>query len=170
MQNHKKFVLTMRSRTTGGTDTTEMTIPVYPDQNPVDVADTVASSYGAEVVSIVEVKPKSHRDALRECLGFVEAWHLHLHDGNQTKAAATVLQVLEDARASYEVVSNPIRTSEVEQLIAKHGDDIWGIHPIYPIEDWQFEVCNNDSRLGYWEWVLVKVSELENETETAAGN
>lgn len=28
-----------------------------------------------------------------------------------------------------------------------------GGHPDYPVEDWQFEVTNGDTRMGYWEWV-----------------
>ncbi len=29
----------------------------------------------------------------------------------------------------------------------------WDVHPNYPVEDWQYEVANDDTRLGYWEWV-----------------
>lgn len=31
-----------------------------------------------------------------------------------------------------------------------HWDDV----PGHPFEDWQYEVQNNDTRLGYWDWVL----------------
>jgi len=27
-------------------------------------------------------------------------------------------------------------------------------HPDYPFEDWQYEVSNGDTRLGYWLWVV----------------
>lgn len=27
-------------------------------------------------------------------------------------------------------------------------------HPVYPFEDWQYEVCNGDTRLGYADWCL----------------
>lgn len=39
--------------------------------------------------------------SLKECLGFVEAWQMHLSDSGNTKAAATVAQVLETARNAY---------------------------------------------------------------------
>jgi len=35
-------------------------------------------------------------------------------------------------------------------------DDYWGEDPDYPLEDWRYEVANNDTRLGYWEWVAAE--------------
>ncbi len=29
----------------------------------------------------------------------------------------------------------------------------WGEDKVFPVQDWQYEVANNDTRLGYWEWV-----------------
>ena len=29
----------------------------------------------------------------------------------------------------------------------------WSENPDYPVEDWQYEVANNETRLGYHEWV-----------------
>ncbi len=37
-------------------------------------------------------------------------------------------------------------------LADEHGG-IWGAHPEFPVSDWQTEVENDDTRLGYWEWV-----------------
>lgn len=35
------------------------------------------------------------------------------------------------------------------------GVDYWTAEdPDYPVEDWQYQVNNNDTRLGYWDWVL----------------
>ena len=28
----------------------------------------------------------------------------------------------------------------------------WGNHPEYMVTDWQYEVANGDTRLGYWHW------------------
>ncbi len=28
----------------------------------------------------------------------------------------------------------------------------WIEHPKYPASNWQYEVANGDTRLGYWEW------------------
>jgi len=29
----------------------------------------------------------------------------------------------------------------------------WEDHPDHPVEDWRYEVANNDTRLGYLDWV-----------------
>jgi hypothetical protein len=45
-----------------------------------------------------------------------------------------------------------------EQLgFASHWDE----HPKYPLEDWKYEVVNEDTRLGYWEWVNSKIEAIE---------
>jgi hypothetical protein len=31
--------------------------------------------------------------------------------------------------------------------------DHWDSHPAYPVEDWKYEVANDDTRLGYKEWL-----------------
>jgi len=33
------------------------------------------------------------------------------------------------------------------------ADDPWAENPDYPLADWQAEVANGDTRLGYWDWV-----------------
>ncbi len=37
----------------------------------------------------------------------------------------------------------------------------WSEHPDYPVEDWQYEVANGDTREGYWKWVEHKIEEGE---------
>jgi len=39
--------------------------------------------------------------------------------------------------------------------MAKSYDDrsIWEDDPEYPVEDWQCEVAEDSTRLGYWAWV-----------------
>lgn len=32
-------------------------------------------------------------------------------------------------------------------------NDIWADDPDYPADDWKAEVSNDDTRLGYWQWV-----------------
>jgi hypothetical protein len=43
-------------------------------------------------------------------------------------------------------------------LLDDHGDevkdhDLWGEDKSYPRADWRYEVGNEDTNLGYWEWV-----------------
>jgi hypothetical protein len=40
---------------------------------------------------------------------------------------------------------------EAEDLAKEYGH--WGEHPHYPVADWQAEVLNDETRLGYWYWV-----------------
>jgi hypothetical protein len=49
----------------------------------------------------------------------------------------------------------------VEQLIAEHG--YWDEHPEYGLEDWEYDVVNGHTRLGYWPWVTSKLDEQEEE-------
>jgi hypothetical protein len=32
-------------------------------------------------------------------------------------------------------------------------EDYWGEDGEYLLESWRYEIANNDTRLGYWEWV-----------------
>ena len=45
-----------------------------------------------------------------------------------------------------------------------HERSIWDEDENYPAKDWQYEVANGDTRLGYWEWVY-RSSYLENMDE-----
>ncbi len=35
----------------------------------------------------------------------------------------------------------------------------WGTHPKYPLHEWQYEVSEDYTRLGYWDWVISKLYE-----------
>lgn len=37
--------------------------------------------------------------------------------------------------------------------------DFWSSDPDFPVSDWQYEVANGDTRIGYWEWVKIKKEE-----------
>ena len=46
--------------------------------------------------------------------------------------------------------------SSAQALADKHGG-VWGEHPKYPIDDWQYDVMCDYTRRGYWEWVLARL-------------
>jgi len=46
-------------------------------------------------------------------------------------------------------------------LIQDYG--YWEDHPDYPRTDWFYEATNNNTRLGYWEWVAEKIRTKEGE-------
>ena len=41
----------------------------------------------------------------------------------------------------------------------------WDVHPDYPVEDWKEQVANDDTRLGYHEWVNHEIELLYEEQE-----
>lgn len=43
--------------------------------------------------------------------------------------------------------------------------DLWQDFPPYPVRDWQYEVSNNDTRLGYWPWVHNKINNYEEDQD-----
>jgi hypothetical protein len=40
---------------------------------------------------------------------------------------------------------------------AQFGDGRWGDHPVFPHEAWRHEVNEDNTRLGYWEWVAAMI-------------
>ena len=50
-------------------------------------------------------------------------------------------------------------------LIEIYG--VRGEHPDHPVAGWQYEVGEDDTRLGYWAWVA---AQLEHDAEDAAAN
>lgn len=47
--------------------------------------------------------------------------------------------------------------------LARENGGHWGEHGLYPVDDWRHEVKNDDTRLGYWEWVAKKIDEKYND-------
>lgn len=39
-------------------------------------------------------------------------------------------------------------------------NDPWAEHPDHPVADWQAEVANDDTRLGYWDWVAARLADF----------
>jgi hypothetical protein len=48
----------------------------------------------------------------------------------------------------------------VDSIMKKNGG-YWGDHPNYPSDEWQDEIANGDTRLGYWEWVAKQLDSEE---------
>ena len=45
----------------------------------------------------------------------------------------------------------------IEALDLEDRFGYWGEHPDHPVSDWQAEVSNDETRLGYWYWVEDKL-------------
>lgn len=41
----------------------------------------------------------------------------------------------------------------------------WSEHPTYPLDDWRYEVANNDTRQGYRDWLYNRLEQEEGEKE-----
>jgi hypothetical protein len=54
-----------------------------------------------------------------------------------------------------------------KQLTEKydHEDGKWGEHPDWSMEDWQFEVSEGGTRLGYWDWVVSQIEQKSDGTQ-----
>lgn len=63
-----------------------------------------------------------------------------------------------DAAELLEIVRSEHVLTEV-QLNDKYSDGRWGNHPIYPSADWRTEVDNEETRQGYWPWVLSQMDQ-----------
>ena len=48
------------------------------------------------------------------------------------------------------------------QLFSKE-EDYWLTDPLYPVEDWKYEVANGDTLEGYWPWRSTKMEIAEEE-------
>ncbi|MHD0294308.1 hypothetical protein [Rhodococcus qingshengii] len=44
-------------------------------------------------------------------------------------------------------------------LVEQFG--VWGEHPSHPARDWQHEVADGDTRLGYWAWVAAQLDNAD---------
>ncbi|WP_139313473.1 hypothetical protein [Rhodoferax antarcticus] len=94
----------MRGKTTFKTDT--LKVKIYRGQSIDEVAPRVAESYGATVDSCVPVDPViALLRALRETIGFLEAWKCHLSDSGSDRAAETVSGVMIHVRSVYNSIA-----------------------------------------------------------------
>ena len=37
------------------------------------------------------------------------------------------------------------------------AENYWGENERFPLQDWKLEVSENNTRLGYWDWVQVQI-------------
>lgn len=61
-------------------------------------------------------------------------------------------------QGSFEVQIDLVTDASLTHRSEYHGG-IWGEHPDHPSADWRIEVENQDTRLGYWDWVGAKAEQ-----------
>lgn len=47
-------------------------------------------------------------------------------------------------------------SKEARSLADLYGG-VWSAHPAHTVADWQREVANDDTRAGYWDWVISQI-------------
>jgi hypothetical protein len=55
-----------------------------------------------------------------------------------------------------------MRASQFHQVFGGQGN-FWGSDSVFPIEGWQEEGSNDETRLGYWDWVLCQREQAADE-------
>jgi hypothetical protein len=46
------------------------------------------------------------------------------------------------------------------KTVYSHHNGYWGEHPVHPVSDWQRQVADGETRLGYWEWVMATLEAM----------
>jgi hypothetical protein len=98
------YVVSMR-----GKDGTPLSteVKVGDGESASALAQSVATENGATLDSVFPKDPFfTLRAALKECLGFVEAWQCHINDRGHEPAARTVGNTLNAARDAYQFTAN----------------------------------------------------------------
>ena len=80
--------------------------------------------------------------------GFVES---------QTLLYSQLPEVHHKARAMESINCPSCEPRHTAALVREESGGTWGNHSNYPVEDWGYEVSNDETRLGYWEWVAAKI-------------
>jgi hypothetical protein len=60
------------------------------------------------------------------------------------------------------MINPAIHRKDLREMLAV---DLWQDHPDWPRSEWRLEAGNDDTLLGYWEWVQAKLEELDQEAE-----
>ena len=83
-------------------------------------------------------------------------WEIELGAVSPQAAAETALNVQRDLWSQatcFDVRLSSGGPTQAIDLKPTLPGDYWSEDPKFSSEDWQYEVRNNDTRLGYWEWV-----------------
>ena len=60
-----------------------------------------------------------------------------------------------------DLVNEVLEDQDLETLMTNNGG-YWGENEQYPVSDWKYEVLNDCTRRGYWEWLEAKFDEEKN--------
>jgi hypothetical protein len=127
-----------------------------------------------------------HDDGRQEALRYGEPWrdlvgdNLVFHLGSTIETLQARVKELEklaglnsditllgaESQFTARIIDDLTMGKAIDRAIMQCGGDQWGSCSQYPREDWQLEVENGDTNLGYWEWVIHQAEAVEADITT----
>jgi len=84
------------------------------------------------------------------------------------RAIPAVEEILVSLAAAGNILGKNDDELTAQELRKKHdAEEGWGQHPRFTMEDWRNEVSNEDTRIGYWDWVEKSLAYAEDKEESA---
>lgn len=123
------------------------------DDAPVCI-DVDSFTHFLEVAKRVGLWRKSELTALRVRPGSICITGYERHYATFLVSARMDLPEVTDAFEAATVAATPLWDRVM---------DLWADHAGYPRNEWQYEVANEDTHLGYWEWVQQKIEQNTND-------
>ncbi len=74
--------------------------------------------------------------------------------------------VLEAGNSEFEY---SVRHPDIQAMIEENGA-YWEDHPDHELSDWKYEVFNDDTKQGYWEWAAGNENQAVYEAQNAKGS
>jgi len=56
-------------------------------------------------------------------------------------------------------------TDRLDEVSLIRQDNLWSEYTDFPRCDWQYDVANGDTNLGYWDWVEHQLEFMEDEED-----
>jgi hypothetical protein len=131
--------------------------PVDKQKRDVDRVFKTDAEAIAHVVMLADRGNPACREALKKV---VQSWNLDgaKKDSDPTDlsaAEARVVQHLSEGGPPVTVKNSKIHGTVTGRFPPRYNTppNHWAVLPEYPVEDWKYEVANDDTRLGYHAWV-----------------
>jgi hypothetical protein len=84
------------------------------------------------------------------------------------RAIPALEEILVSLAAAGNILGKNDEELTAQELREKYDtEEGWGQHPRFTMEDWRNEVSNEDTRIGYWDWVEKSLAYAEDEEESA---
>lgn len=130
------------------------------DNDQADAIDQVLI-HAEQAIHTVDADPSAIENLRTTATAFLHAFGGDVPDWIRIEADA-LGDALEALRAEPAYASTGL--TAVDRYVAG-PDDYWGEDARFPREDWVAAVANDDTRLGYWEWVAARREEESGDSD-----